>query len=199
MTKRALFFLGVLLLVRPGQLRAQDDLLPDRTPNSSVGIRFGSYAPSDAVFSQIYGKSGLIFGLTLGRDLYQSGGFTLGLVLEAGKFSRAGVSTVSAVDTRLSLVPLSLSLEPIVSRGVVGLWLSGGFDLVFYAEDSVWILSKGSAFGFHVGGGLTLQLPAGPTLKVYARWTKAVKTMVDFSVDLGGTEIGAAVLYRFKL
>lgn len=199
MTKRALFFLGAILLVRPCALRAQDDLIPDRTPNSSVGFRFGSYAPSDPVFSQVYGKSGLIFGLALGRDLYRSGGFTLGLALEAGKFSRAGASTISAADTRLSLIPLSLSLETIVSRGVVGLLLGGGFDLVFYAEDSAWILSKGSVFGFHVGGGLTLQLPAGPVLKIYARWTKAAKAMEDFSVDLGGTEIGAAVLLRFKL
>jgi len=199
MTKRALFFLGAMLLVHPCVLRAQDDLIPDRTPNSSIGIRFGSYAPVDAVFGEVYGKSGLIFGLSLGRDLYRSGGFTLGLALEAGKFSRTGVSTISAAAARLALIPLSLSLEAVVSRGVVGLWLGGGFDLVFYTEDSAWILSNGSVFGFHIGGGLTFQLPAGPALKVYARWTKAAKTMEDFSVALGGTEIGAAVLFRFKL
>lgn len=181
-------------------LAAQDEFpIASPPPNTWLGLSGGKYAPADAVFREVYGTGGLAFGFSAGRDLYRSGGFTLAAGLDIGRFARSGFSTVSQVAARLTLVPVRATLETHFRRGAVGLWLGGGAGLVFYAEDSEWIMSRGSSFGFHVVGGLLVEIPSGPALKAYIRWSSAVKAMEDFEVGLGGTEIGASLLFRFRI
>jgi hypothetical protein len=189
-----------LLYGLPLALTAQDEFpLTQPLPNTWIGIVGGRFTPADAVLKEVYGTGGFSFGLSLGRELYRSGGFTLAAGLDVQRFARSGLSTISQTAARLTLVPVSASLETHFRRGVLGLWLGSGAGLVFYAEDSEWIMSRGSAFGFHIIGGFLVEIPAGPVLKAYFRWSSAAKTMEDFQVKLGGTEIGGSLLFRFRL
>lgn len=199
MTKRALFFLGAILLVRPCALRAQDDLIPGRTPNSWVGFSIGRFSPSDVVFQDVYGPGGSRLGLLFGRDLYVSGRLALSLGLEIDRFSREGVSTISATKSRIQLVPVRLGPEIRLASGSLAAWLGGGLDLVFYTEDSPWALMRGSAFGYHLAGGFAVQLPKALALRVFARWSQAAEETVAFTAELGGAEIGVDLIFRFKL
>jgi hypothetical protein len=191
-----------LLAALPLPVAGQDEFpltLTVPLPNTWIGIIGGRFAPADAVFKEVYGTGGLSLGLSAGRELFRSGGFTLAASLDVRRFACSGLSTVSQIAARLSLVPVSATLETHFCRGAIGFWLGGGADLVFYTEDSEWIMSRGSAFGFHVIGGLLVEIPAGPVLKAYIRWSSATKTMEDFQVGLGGTEIGGSILFRFRL
>ncbi|MCX6561127.1 MAG: hypothetical protein NTZ26_11530 [Candidatus Aminicenantes bacterium] len=188
-----------LIFLLPAFSAAQDELRPAAAPNAWLGILGGRFAPSDSVFKEVYGTEGLALGLSAGRMLYRSEGFSLAVDLDVRRFAKPGGSTISGTASRLTLIPIAAGLEAAVRRGTVGLWLGGGADWIFYSEDSEWILSRGSAFGFHVAGGLFLEPASGPILKAYIRWSKASKAMEGFTVDLGGTEIGAALLFRFDL
>jgi hypothetical protein len=188
-----------LIFLLPVFSAAQDEVLPAAAPNAWLGILGGRFAPSDSVFKEVYGTSGLALGLSAGRELYRSGDFSLAAGLEVRRFAKSGGSTISGTASRLTLIPIAAGLEAAVRRSVVGLWLGGGADWIFYSEDSEWILSRGSAFGFHFAGGVFLEPASGPILKIYIRWSKATKAMAGFDVGLGGTEIGAALLFRFDL
>jgi hypothetical protein len=189
----------VLLVLWPAIASAQDEFVPAPPPRAWIGILGGRFAPSDAVFKGVYGIDGLSLGMSAGYELYRSEGFSLAAGLAVRRFAKSGGSTISGTVSRLNLIPIAAGLETAVRRGAVGLFLGGGADWIIYSEDSEWILSRGSAFGFHVEGGLFLEPGSGPVLKAYIRWSKATKMMEGFDVGLGGVEIGAALLFRFDL
>jgi hypothetical protein len=188
-----------LLLLAPEPLAAQEEITRVSHAKAWIGIRGGRFAPADEIFREVYGAGGLAFGLTGGIDLYESGGFALAAGLDLGRFARSGAATLSSTAARLTLVPVSASILARLGQGGLGLWLEGGAKLVFYTEDSEWIMSRGSAFGFLAGGGVSLELLSGLVAQAYLRWSTAAKQMEGFTVNLGGTEIGAALLYRFGI
>lgn len=189
-----------LLSAFPMTLAAQDEFpIESPPPNTWLGITGGRFAPSDAVFQEVYGKGGLALGLGAGRELYRSGGFTLAAAFEIRRFARTGYSTISQIESRLALTPLAALLETHFRRGAFGIWLGAGPGLVFYKEDSEWILSRGAAIGLHIAGGLIVEVPSGPVLRAHLRWSGASKAMEDFDVGLGGVELGGSILFRFRL
>jgi hypothetical protein len=190
------------LLLPPG-LAGQEEIIPyGRAKSESqawIGLRAGSFLPGDGVLREVYGSSGLLLGLTAGFDLHRSAGFSLAAGLDAGRFSRAGVSTLSATPASLTLVPVAASLRARFGAGRLAFWLEAGGKIVFYTEDSAWLLSQGSALGFLAGGGAEWALGAGPALHLFVRWSQADEKMDGFTVHLGGWEVGASLVYRFGI
>jgi hypothetical protein len=205
--RRATAFFSVLLataLFFPSALRAQDsgddkELQP--APNIFIGPVVGKFMPSDAVFKQVYGNGGSILGFQVGWHFFRSDVFSLALCLDIRDFSQEGASTITGTASTITLKPLSFGLEAHLQRGVVGLWLGGGVVSVSYAEASALQDTSDSTTGFHIDGGMIFQLPSFPlaALKLYARWSKAVVTLADFEADVGGTEYGVSLLFRFKI
>jgi hypothetical protein len=188
-------------LISPALLCAQDDEEQTPAPNIFFGPLLGKFLPTDAVFKQVYGTSGSIQGLQAGWHFVQSGVFSLALCLDYRGFSQEGFSTISGTTSKLTLKPFSYGLEAHLQRGIVGIWLGGGLVSISYEEASALQTTSDTASGFHVDGGMILQIPSFPlaALKLYARWSKAVVTMTDFDVDLGGTEYGVSLLFRFRI
>lgn len=191
-------------LLFPVFLRAQDsrdDEVLQPAPNMFIGPVLGKFLPSDAVFKQIYGNGGSILGLQAGWHFFRTGVFSLALCLDIRDFSQEGASTISGTASTITLKPLSFGIEAHLQRGVVGLWLGGGVVSVSYAETSALQDTTDSTTGFHIDGGMILQIPSFPltALKLYARWSKAVVTLADFEADVGGTEYGVSLLFRFKI
>ncbi len=189
-----------LLSVFPPAVAAQDEFpLTQPLPNTWFGIIGGRFTPTDEVFKEVYGTGGLSFGLSVGRELYRSSGFTLAAGLDVRRFTRSGAATISQTPSRLTFVPLSASLETHFRSGAFGIWLGGGAGPIFYTEDSEWTISRGSAFGYHLIGGLLVEIPSGPAVKAYLRWSAATETVEGFDVALGGTEMGLSLLFRFRI
>jgi hypothetical protein len=195
--------LPLAFLLAPSSLAGQEEIIPYGRPESGsqawIGLRAGSFLLGDGVLREVYGSSGLLLGLTAGFDLHRSAGFSLAAGLDAGRFSRAGASTLSATPSRLTLTPVAASLRARLGGGRLAFWLEAGGKIVFYTEDSEWLLSKGSALGFLAGGGAEWAFGAGPALHVFVRWSQADEKMDGFTVHLGGWELGASLVYRFGI
>ncbi len=199
--RRAAVFFSVLMaaaLFCPSTLRAEN---MDSPPNLFFGLVFGRYLPSDPVFKEIYGASGPNLGIQAGWHFFQSGDFSLALKVGLEGFSRAGVSTVTATKTSLSLKPFRAGLEIHLQPKVVGFWAEAGLVSIAYHEQSKLQDTENTQDGIYLGGGLLLQVPSFPwaALQAYARWNKAVVSSADFSSDLGGTEFGLSLLFRLKI
>ncbi len=199
--RREAVFFSVLLaaaLFFPSALRAQDE---EVSPNLFFGLVSGRYLPTDAVFREVYGRSGPNLGVQAGWHFYQSGDFSLALKVGLEGFSRTGVSTVTATKTSLSLKPFRAGLEIHLQPKVLGLWVEAGLVSIAYHEQSKLQETEETQGGFYLGGGLLLQIPSFPwaALEVYARWNKAVVSAADFEADLGGTEFGLSLLLRLKI
>lgn len=195
--------LPLVFLLVPLNLAGQEEIIPYGRPESGseawIGLRAGSFLPGDGVLREVYGSSGLLLGLTAGFDLYRSAGFSLAAGLDAGRFSRTGASTLSATPSSLTLMPVAASLRARLGAGKLTFWLEAGGKIVFYTEDSKWLLSKGSTLGFLAGGGAEWAFGAGPALQVFVRWSQADEKLEDFTVHLGGWEVGASLIYRFGI
>ncbi|MDD8025175.1 MAG: hypothetical protein PHI34_01585 [Acidobacteriota bacterium] len=187
------------LLLAPGFAAAQEEIIEKSRTEAWIGIRAGRFASSDLVFQEVYGTGGTAIGLTAGVDFFRAGSFSLAAGLDLGRFARTGASTVSATAARMTIVPLTALIRAGLAAGTASFWLEAGGGPVFYTEDSEWIFSRGSAFGFRVGGGASLEILTGIVLQAYFRWSTAAKNMEDFSVNLGGTEIGGSLLFRFGI
>ena len=192
-----------LLLLTSGYLAAQEEITPySRTVKESrawIGLRGGQFLPGDDVLREVYGTGGLLLGLTAGLDIHRSGSFALAAAVDAGRFSRTGASTLSGIPASLTLVPVAASIQARFGAGGLAFWLEAGGKIVFYTEDSEWALSRSSALGFLAGGGAELALGSGPALQAFVRWSQAEEKMDGFTVHLGGWEIGASLVYRFRI
>ncbi|MBM3293340.1 MAG: hypothetical protein FJY82_02320 [Candidatus Aminicenantes bacterium] len=166
-----------------------------------LGLSLAVRHVSDEVFEEVYGPSGTILGLTASQGFFGAQNFELSAVIDIRRMRRDGLSTVSGVETRFGLTPLSLGLEGALVRGVAVLWLGLGGDLAFYREESGLGTTSGSTLGFHIAGGLALHpwktVPV--RFKLFLRWTKAGTTENGIPAELGGPEYGLGVLYGFRL
>lgn len=196
-------FLPLVLLFLPADLAGQEEIVPYSRPAADakgwIGLRLGPFLPGDDVLREVYGASGLLPGLTAGFDLHRSGSFSLAAGLDAGRIRRTGASTLSSTPASLTLVPVAASLRARFGSGALAFWLEAGGKIVFYTEDSEWLLSRGSALGFLAGGGVEWALGAGPALQAFVRWSQADEKMDGFTVHLGGWEIGAGLVFRFGI
>jgi len=179
----------------------EESLKTEKKSNALLGIGFGNYLVSDETFQQVYGKSGLIYGLEFAYSVYSKNNFELYLALEGRHFGKTGASTISQQEAKISLTPVSLSLEGVLSKKFISLFLGLGLDDYFYDEQSALKNTSGSTLGFHVNGGFSVQVPPVEflKLKVYLRGTWARTTENDLNISLGGAEYGASLLYSFRL
>ena len=199
--RRAMVFFSVLLIsaaLFPAVLSAQDE---EGTPNLFFGLVMGRYLPSDAVFKEVYGASGPNLGVQAGWHFFRSGDFSLALKVGLEGFSRTGLSTVTTVKTSLSLKPIRAGIEIHLQPKVIGLWVEAGLVSIAYHEQSKLLETEDTQGGIYLCGGLLLQIPSFPwaALQAYARWNRAVVSMTDYDVDLGGTEFGVSLLFRLKI
>ena len=186
------------VLALPMFLIAQD---APRPPTTFLGLSLSSYLVSDKVFEEVYGGAGAMRGLVFTQRLVGAANFALDAALDFRSYAKTGASTLSQVEARLRIKPISLGLEGSLTRGIAILWMGLGLDLTSYAEESELQNTTGSTFGFHVAGGLALQpVRSFPLrIKLHLRWTKAGAMVNEMPVELGGPEYGLALLYGFRL
>jgi hypothetical protein len=101
------------------------------------------------------------------------------------------------------LTDLFLSLRYSYDTGRFALFLGPGIEYVTYRETYVETFpidsAQGSQTGLHLTGGGYVHLTSGLSLKGYFKYCRVKTDRLGFRINLGGTEWGLGILYRFYL
>jgi hypothetical protein len=173
----------------------------DEMENTFIRIFAGIYSIQDDRFKDIYEGLGCIYGFGLSRKVYSSKQHNLFLSLDFKFYSKKGKSTVTEQETKLILKPISLSAVYLLVTKKIFPFAEIGLDYYPYKEESILHSTSGSAWGFHLQGGILITLAKLKSLKpkIYLRYSKVETTENDLTVNLGGIEFGIGFLYEFDL
>ncbi|MDH4272775.1 MAG: outer membrane beta-barrel protein, partial [Candidatus Aminicenantes bacterium] len=176
-------------------------LLPDEERYFTVGLMGGFYFLQDEVFQDLYGKGAPFFGAEMTLRIPIRDPHGLDIAAGARTLSKKGQTSHTEEDLSLRLTDLSLSLRYSYDTGRFAIFLGPGIEYITYKEtyaetfpiDSV----TGSKIGMHLTGGGYVHLTSGLSLKGYVKYCLVQTDKPGFRVNLGGTEWGAGILYRF--
>jgi len=183
------------LLQQPGELSFE------KTKNTLIEIFTGIYNMKDKRFKQIYDGYGFIYGLSFLRKLYNLNRHHFYLSLNIKSYTKKGKSTVTEKDTKLTLRPISLGgAYMFVTKRVIPM-AEIGVDYYPYKEKSILHSTSGTAWGWHLKGGILFPLNILKSLKgkIYFRYSEAKTIENDLEVNLGGIEYGIGMIYEFNL
>jgi len=178
-------------------------LLPDEERYFTVGLLGGFFFLQDQIFKELYGKGAPFFGveMTLRFPIREPHGLDIGS--GARILSKKGQTSYTEEGLSLRLTDLWLSLRYSFDTGRFGLFLGPGVEYVLYKEtyDPTFPIdsSNGSQAGMHLTGGGYVHLTSGLSLKGYVKYCLVETDKQGFRVNLGGTEWGVGILYRFYL
>ncbi len=178
-------------------------LLPDEERYFTVGLLGGFCFLQDQVFKELYGKGAPFFGLemTLRFPIREPHG--LDIASGTRILSKKGRTSYTEEDLSLRLTDFWLSLRYSFDTGRFAFFLGPGIEYVLYKEtyDPTFPIesSNGSQAGMHITGGGYFHLTSGLSVKGYFRYCLVKKDKQEFKVNLGGTELGVGILYRFYL
>lgn len=183
------------------QPQTQIRLLPDEERYFTVGLLGGIYSLQDQVFQELYGKSAPFFGaeITLRFPIREPHG--MDIAAGGRTLTKKGLTSYTEEDLNLRLTDLFLSLCYSYDTGRFALFLGPGIEYVTYKEtyaetfpvDSM----QGSQTGFHLTGGGYVHLTSALSLKGYFKYCRVETGKPGFRINLGGTEWGVGILYRF--
>ena len=203
MKKTVLLF--VLVLLYPGVVWPQSQtrirLLPDEEKYFTVGLLGGYYFLQDEVFQDLYGKGAPFLGAEMSLRFPIRDPHGLDIAAAARTLSKKGLTSYTDEDLRLRLTDYSLSLRYSYDTGRFALFLGPGLEYVTYKETYAETFpldsSSGGRAGLHISGGATVHLTSGLSIKGYVKYCQVATEKTGFRVNLGGTEWGAGIFYRF--
>jgi len=202
--KKAILFLAVALWcsgLALSQPQTRIKLLPDEERYFTVGLMGGFYFLQDQVFQDLYGKGAPFFGgeMTLRFPIREPHG--MDIAAGGRTLTKKGLTSYTEEALRLRLTDLSLSLRYSYDTGRFALFLGPGIEYVTYREtyaESFPIDStQGSQTGLHLTGGGYVHLTSALSLKAYLKYCRVETEKSGFRINLGGTEWGVGILYRF--
>jgi len=178
-------------------------LLPDEERYFTVGLLGGFCFLQDQVFRELYGKGAPFLGaeMTLRFPIREPHG--LDIAAGGRTLTKKGLTSYTEEDLNLRLTDLFLSLRYSYDTGRFALFLGPGIEYVTYRETYVETFpidsAQGSQTGFHLTGGGYIHLTSGLSLKGYFKYCRVETDRPGFRINLGGTEWGLGILYRFYL
>lgn len=204
--RRTAVFLSLALAACLGasaQNQTRIKLLPDEEKYFTVGLLGGIYFLQEEVFQELYGKSAPFLGgeLTLRLPVREPHG--VDIAVGGRTLSRKGRTSYTEEDLSLRLTNLFLSLRYSFDTGRFAVFAGPGIEYISYQEtyaetfpvDSV----KGGRTGFHIMGGGCLHVTSALSVKAYLKLCRVETESPGFRVNLGGTEWGMGIIYRFYL
>jgi len=164
---------------------------PRARPSAMILGRYGTFAPSDAIFKEVYG-SGSVMGGELRFRL--SGGFSLSL--NGGYFKKKGALTVTGDETTMTMFPLEAMLVYHVLSGSLMPYVGAGGAFCRYTEENAIGKVEGWGTGFAVCGGVTFRLgPLG--LDARAKYTSMKIKPLEDEANLGGLTLSVGAGFVF--
>jgi hypothetical protein len=164
----------------------------------SIGVATGFYFMQDEAFQEIYGKSTFVFGgetsITLPLKF-------LDIWIGFKQMQDSGKTTFMQEDISLRMTDISFSLRCLINLKNLTPFLGPGVDYIYYKEnysgDFPLASLSDSDFGFHIQGGSYFHLSNFLSTKLYFKYNMIKTTIQDLSVNLGGTEWGLGLVFRF--
>ncbi len=202
--RKIILTLSIALLVSGlalAQPQTRIKLLPDEERYFTVGLLGGLYFLQDQVFQELYGKSAPFIGaeITLRFPIREPHGMD---VAAGGRtLTKKGLTSYTEEDLNLRLTDLFLSLRYSYDTGRFALFLGPGVEYVTYKETYAETFpidsAQGSQTGLNLTGGGYIHLTSGLSLNGYFKYCRVEIDKPGFRVNLGGTEWGLGILYRF--
>ena len=191
-----LICLLLTLPLMPAQSNKKENL-----EKTTIGLGYGSYQVSDPRYKEVYDGSGGIATLEVMQVIHAQNPHHLGLSLGFKYFRTEGKTTITQEKSQLTLVPISLGLRYLIKTKNFLPWIELGTDYYLYKENATLKTTKGSAFGYHIAGGLYFEIPRMDFIKLqfYAKHTKCIATEDEIKVNLGGLEWGFGLAFGFNL
>lgn len=199
--KGLIFFpLLIFLLLETPLLLAHPDK-KDVLEKTTIGLGYGTYKISDARYKEVYNGGREIYTLEVLQLLHTLNHHHIGLSLGFKHFTIKGKTTITQESTKLTLVPISLGFRYLVKIKHFLPWIEMGMDYYNYKESAALKTTKGSAFGYHIAGGLYFEIPRANFIKliIYAKHTKCLATEEKIKVSLGGLEYSLGLAFGFNL
>jgi len=164
----------------------------------SIGVVTGIYFMQDEAFQEIYGKSTFVFGgessITLPLKF-------LDVWIGFKQMQDSGKTTFMEEDISLRMTDISLSLRCLLHLENFTPFAGPGVDYIHYKEsysgDFPLASISDSDFGFHVQGGSYYHFSDFLSAKLYLKYNVIKTTIQDLRVNLGGTEWGLGLVFRF--
>ncbi len=159
---------------------------------ASFGIKAVYFMPSEQAFKDIYG-SGLMVGAEIGFRL----GGPVKLWIDGMSFKKTGKLTYTGEETTLTLFPIGLGVRADLPSGAFTPYAGAGARYYSYKEVNVIGTAKKSGLGFVGFAGANLRLAKGFLLDVRAAFSSCKLTPADFTINVGGFEIGGGLVVEF--
>lgn len=164
----------------------------------SIGVVTGFYFMQDEAFQEIYGKSTFVFGgessITLPLKF-------LDVWIGFKQMQDSGKTTFMEEDISLRMTDISFSLRCLINLENFTPFIGPGVDYIYYKEsysgDFPLASISDSDFGFHIQGGSYFHLSNFLSTKLYFKYNTINTTIQDLRVNLGGTEWGLGLVFRF--
>lgn len=176
-------------------------LLPDEERYFTVGLIGGFYFLQDQVFQELYGKSAPFIGaqITLRFPIREPHG--MDIAAGGRMLTKKGLTSYTEEALSLRLTDLFLSLRYSYDTGRFALFLGPGIEYVTYKETYAETFpvdsTQGSQTGLHLTGGGYVHLTSSLSLQGYCKYCLVETDRPGFRINLGGTEWGVGILYRF--
>ena len=174
----------------------QEKAVSESFVNTMLAFSIGSYKISDPVFEEIYGNTVPVYGLEFSRSILRAGNFRFDLAFAGRMYSATGKSTTTLEATEFRNTPITFAARLFFSTKYIAPYIGGGLDIHKYKEENVLGTITGSTTGSHFQAGLYLKMPQFKyaMLNLYIKLVKATATEEGVSIDIGGTELGVALV-----
>jgi len=177
------------------------DAAPRRL-TTRLGLSLVNVSLADDRFQTVFAvKTASTLALKISQDVLSRGSWVVAAAVEYERYGLEGESTLTARGTKVTIAPLSLSLQAAVRAGPFLPYLAGGAVFSRYEETSPLRDTAGSAMGLGLQGGIYWGPASLPSLKAgaFVKWTRAVAKENGIEVNLGGLEVGAGLSLGFSL
>jgi hypothetical protein len=159
---------------------------------ASFGVKAVYLMPSEQAFKDIYG-SGLMYGGEIGFRLHGP----IGLWIDGMYYKGTGQLTYTKEDTTLTLIPIGAGLRYDFTTGPAVVYAGAGARYYSYKETNVLgTVTRGGA-GFVVLAGVNLRIAKGFLVDVRAAYSSCKLTPADFTINVGGIELGGGLVIEF--
>lgn len=163
-----------------------------RTAGFTVAVRGGYFAPSEAVFKDVYG-GGFAFGAEVTAQVWKG----LSAWIEAGVFSKNGKLTYTGETTKVRITPFGLGFDYGFGRGRLRAYAGAGLITYDFRETNV--------IGDVSSGGLGWKARTGVTFRFAKRFFADARLSFShgdvepsgIKVNIGGLELGLGLGYFF--
>jgi opacity protein-like surface antigen len=159
---------------------------------ATFSLKAAYFLPSEQAFKDIY-IGGAIYGGEIGFRV--AGPF--GLWIDGMYFQGKGELTYTKEETKLTLIPIGAGVRVDFMTGGLAPYGGAGLRYYMYKETNVIGTAEANGAGLVGFAGVKLRVAKGFFFDLRAAYSYCKLTPADFTVNVGGLELGGGLLFEF--